>query len=67
LILSRWRKGIEPDVRNIVKLRDHTVPVIRTREPVFTLRLWTEVSENQHRWMILPQEDRSNQDLEPFQ
>jgi len=55
----RWREGkrIVPDVWDVIKLSDYIMPVIRTRETVFTQYLWAEVSKNQHSWVVLTHEN----------
>ena len=68
-VRERGREGkrIIPDVRDVIKLSDYVMPVILTCETIFTLYLWAKVSENQHSWVVLTHEDRSNEDLKVFQ
>ena len=59
-------KKIIPYVWEVVELSNHVMPVVWTRETVFALDLWAEVSENQHCWVILAYEQRSNENFEAF-
>jgi len=58
---------IVPDMRGVIKLGDHIMPVILTCETVLALRLWAEMPEYQHSWVVLTHEDRSNEYFKVFQ
>ena len=60
-------KGIVPDVRGVIKLGNYIMPVILTCEAMLALGLRAKVSENQHSWVVLTHEDRSNKDFKVFQ
>jgi len=52
-----------PDVRYIVKLRDNTVPVVRSSKTVLFVHLRREVTKDKHSGGVRAQKDRSHKQL----